>query len=239
MGAMLSAEGVGLWYGPRDGRPVLDVDHIGLGVGELVGITGPSGSGKTSLLYVLAGLERPQRGAVRGDGVDLAMLSESERDRWRRGSVGFVFQYFHLFPGLSALDNALLPATFDRAVIPRWLKDRARQLLADVRLPDARRPVERLSRGEMQRVALARALLFAPPVLVADEPTASLDAESATLVTTLLVCLARESGSSALVVSHDAALLARLDRVEHLVDGRLVTSPGRAATGSPVLSVAR
>lgn len=189
MGATLSARDVGLSYRPIGERsaPALDVDRFGARAGELVGITGPSGSGKTSLLHVLTGIEAPQRGAVEWDGIDILALSETGSDRWRRRAVGFVFQDFHLFPGLSALDNVLLPVTFDHVVIPGRLRERARRLLAEVRVADGRLPAERLSRGEMQRVALARALLFTPPVLVADEPTASLDADSARLVGGLLV----------------------------------------------------
>jgi putative ABC transport system ATP-binding protein len=178
---------------------------------------------------VLAGLERPERGVVLWDGVDILCLSEADRDHWRRRTLGFVFQDFHLFGGLSALDNVLLPATFEHAVIPGRLRRRARELLAEVRVPEGRTPVERLSRGEMQRVALARALLFAPPVVVADEPTASLDAESARLVGGLLVAMARGAGSTALVVSHDPGLLARLDPTYVLVEGRLAGAAVTAA----------
>ena len=226
MGARLVARDIGLSYGPSHDSavPVLNVDGLGVEAGELVGVTGPSGSGKTSLLHVLAGLERPQRGVVLWNGVDILSLPEGDRDHWRRRTLGFVFQDFHLFSGLSALDNVLLPATFEHAVIPGRLRRRARELLAEVRVPEGRTPVERLSRGEMQRVALARALLFAPPVVVADEPTASLDAESARLVGGLLVGMVREAGSTALVVTHDPGLLARLETTYLLVEGRLASA---------------
>src|SRR5262249_14663863 len=105
-----------------------------------------------------AALERPQRGVVRWDHIDVVALSEAERDRWRRRTVGFVFQDFHLIGGLSALDNVLLPATFDHATIPSRVKDQARRLLAVVRAPDANRRVAQHSSGETQRAALARAL---------------------------------------------------------------------------------
>ena len=222
MGSKLVATDVRFSYEPAARPPVstLDVPYFSAAAGELVGITGPSGSGKTSLLHVLAALERPQRGQVRWDGFDVAVLSERERDQWRRRAVGFVFQEFHLLPGLSAIDNVLLPVTFERLMVPAHFKDRARRLLDEVRVPDSRRPVARLSRGEQQRVALARALLFKPSVLVADEPTASLDGENAWLVSNLLVSLARETGSTALIATHDAALVSRLDRVQVLVNGR-------------------
>ena len=231
MGARLVARDIGLSYGPSRDKalPVLNLDCLCVDGGELVGVTGPSGSGKTSLLHVLAGLERPQRGVVLWDGVDILSLPEADRDHWRRRTLGFVFQDFHLFSGLSALDNVLLPATFKHAVIPGRLRQRARELLSEVRVPEGRTPVERLSRGEMQRVALARALLFAPPVVMADEPTASLDAESARLVGGLLVSMTRGVGSTVLVVTHDPGLLARLDPTYLLVEGRLASAAVTAA----------
>jgi len=223
MGPTLNARDICLSYEPsaKHGGSVLDIPSFGVASGELVGITGPSGSGKTSLLHVVAALERPQRGVVYWDGVDVVALREPERDRWRRYTVGFVFQDFHLLPGLSALDNVLLPATFEHWVIPRHLKDRARRLLAEACVADGNRPVGLLSRGEKQRVALSRALLLSPSVLVADEPTASLDVDSARLVGNLLVSSARETGSTALIATHDAALAARLDHVQALANGRL------------------
>ena len=231
MGSTLVASEISFSYEPSTPRAgaMLELPSFNVAAGELIGITGPSGSGKTSLLYLLAALERPQRGMVRWDRIDVVALSEAERDRWRRRTVGFVFQDFHLIAGLSALDNVLLPATFDHAVIPARVKDRAHRLLADVRVPDTNRRVARLSRGEKQRVALARALLFSPAVLVADEPTASLDVENARLVGNLLISLAREAGSTALIATHDAALVARLDRVQALVNGRFAPTVARAA----------
>lgn len=225
MGASLRARDIGLAFGLTSAAAplALDVEVFQAEPGELVGITGPSGSGKTSLLYALAGLERPQRGFIRWDGVDILSLSEASRDRWRRRTLGFVFQDFQLFPGMTAIGNVLLPATFAHAVIPARVRERARALLAEVKIPDERRPVSRLARGEMQRVALARALLLHPSVVLADEPTASLDAESGAVVADLLVSMARDAGSTAIVVSHDRALLARLDRVETLVGGRVMT----------------
>jgi ABC-type Fe3+/spermidine/putrescine transport system ATPase subunit len=118
VGASVCARDIRLAFGPAGAALALDVDQFHADAGALVGITGPSGSGKTSLLYVLAGLERPQRGVVRWEGIDIQSLSEGCRDRWRRRTLGFVFQDFHLFAGMTALDNVLLPATFDRAVIP-------------------------------------------------------------------------------------------------------------------------
>ena len=202
----------------------LDIPRFTLAAGARVGLTGPSGSGKTSLLYVLTGIEVPQSGAITWAGIDLARLGESARDRWRLSTVGFVFQDFHLLPGMSVLDNVLVAATFAHARIPRSLVERARGLLARVGLEKGVSRIETLSRGELQRVAFARALLFSPGVLVADEPTASLDAEGAVLLGDLLVSMCAEASSTLLVATHDRGLLDRLDTVHTLVNGRL-TSP--------------
>src|SRR5262249_56828573 len=128
--------------------------------------------------------------------------------------------------------NVRLRASLDRAASPAPLGRGGRELLDGMRVPAARARAARLSRGEMRRVALARALLFSPPVIVADEPTASLDAESARLVSGLLVSMARQSGATAIVVTHDAALLARLDRAEVLDGGRLASPPPPAPAGA-------
>jgi len=199
--------------------------------GAAVGFTGPSGAGKTSLLHVLTGLTRPQRGSIEWGGVDIVDLAERRRDCWRRVNVGFVFQNFHLLPELSLVDNVLLPATFCHLMVPSALRRRARELLARVGFESPTRRTSTLSRGEMQRVAVARALLYAPPVVVADEPTASLDAESAAVVTRLLLECCGAARSTLLVVSHDRRLLEGLDRSLLLVSGRLAPSLAAVAVG--------
>ncbi len=203
---------------------VLNLEELAVAAGSVVGITGPSGSGKTSLLYVLGGLERPQYGSVCWGDADLCRLTETERDRWRVERVGMIFQDFHLLPGMTALQNVLVAATFDRFILSSRMKDRARALLTHVGVPGGLQRVETLSRGEMQRVAVARALLFAPPIVLADEPTASLDGASSERVTTLLLDLCRETRTTVVVVSHDSAVLRRLDAVHTLVGGRLTTT---------------
>jgi putative ABC transport system ATP-binding protein len=234
MGLPLEVRNVALAFRQGPGAPpvvALSLPHFTIGTGDVVGITGPSGSGKTSLLSVLAALERPDTGTVRWGDQDVASLREAERDRWRRGRVGFVFQEFNLLPGLSALQNVLLPATFTSFRIPALLKARAAALLARVGLADERRGAAVLSRGEMQRVALARALLFSPPIVLADEPTASLDAANGRVVADLLLKLTRDAGSTLVVVTHDPTLLQRLPRVERLVQGRLVGARDDAPGG--------
>jgi len=226
VGLALRARSIELSYRAAGGRSalVLDVPMLDVASGRAVGFTGPSGAGKTSLLHVLAGLTRPQRGSVEWGGVDIADLAEGRRDRWRRVTVGFVFQDFHLLPELSVLDNVLLPATFSHFVVPSTLRRRARELLARVGVESATRRTSTLSRGEMQRVAVARALLYSPPVVVADEPTASLDAESARAVSRLLLDCCAEATSTLLVVTHDQGLLDSLDHSVSLVNGRLGSS---------------
>ena len=206
-------------------QTVLNVEAMTVVGGSAVGITGPSGSGKTSLLYVLAGLERPQYGSVRWGDTEITHLAEAERDRWRRTHVGMVFQDFHLLPGMTVMQNVLLANTFDHVRVTFPMKDRARFLLTHVGLRGGLQRVETLSRGEMQRVAVARALLFRPAIVLADEPTASLDSASGERVTDLLLELCRESQSTLVIVSHDAAVLRRLNTVHTLIGGRLVPSP--------------
>lgn len=203
--------------------PVLCVPALALPPGSASAVEGPSGAGKTSLLHVLAGIERPSAGHVRWDGDDLWTLSGSARDRWRRNRLGLVFQDMHLLPGLSALNNVLLPVSFDHARVPPALRDRARVLLDSLGVADMARCAAVLSRGERQRVALARALLRQPTVLLADEPTASLDAATAHAVGTLLLDAAAAGGATLLVATHDPALLARLPRRLRLHAGRLET----------------
>ncbi len=202
--------------------PVLHIPSWCVAPSTVVAITGPSGSGKTSLLHLLCGLEKPESGSIQWNGIDITQCPESARDRWRRHTVGLIFQDFHLFPGLSALQNVLVPASFEYFCIPAYLKQRAHDLLHRVGLTQVHEPVEKLSRGEMQRVAVARALLFAPPILLADEPTASLDADTATLVNDLLLTMCRETRSTFIVATHDPALAMQADILYKLVKGNLI-----------------
>lgn len=204
--------------------PALDIPSLRLAPGAHVAITGPSGSGKTTLFNVLTGLARVTQGRVCWGDCDLGALSERRRDRWRAGHVGLVMQDFHLFPGLSALENVLLPQRLSRLRLPPHFRDEGRRLLARVGIERLDQPVETLSRGQMQRVAVARALVGRPGLLVADEPTASLDADAGAAVADLLLELAAETGSTLIVASHDRRLIDRLTHVLRLEGGRLARS---------------
>ena len=193
-----------------------------------VAIVGPSGSGKTTLLGLLAGLDRPTAGRVILDGSDLAAMTEDERARFRVNRVGFVFQTFHLLPTLTALENVLVPVELAgagrrrRREAARRARDRALDLLDRVGLAEraGHYPVQ-LSGGERQRVALARAFANRPRVLFADEPTGNLDAETGARVAAIMEELNRDAGTTLVLVTHDAELAERADRVVPLAGGRV------------------
>lgn len=207
-------------------RPALAIPALELAAGEHVALTGPSGSGKTTLVNILTGLERIRHGAVQWDGIDLATLAEGARDRWRAGHVGLVMQEFHLFPGLSALENVLLPQRLAHLRRPAGMRMEAERLLARVGIERLGQSIETMSRGQMQRVAVARALVARPGIIVADEPTASLDEESGAAVASLLVDLTTEVGANLIVATHDRLVLSRLGRVLRLESGRLAAREG-------------
>jgi len=204
----------------RAAREILDVRYFRVDGGAQVAVCGPSGSGKTTLLHLVAALMRPQRGTIRWGEVETTALPERIADRWRRETVGLVFQQFHLFPGLSAFENVVLPLRFDHWSIEPAYKARALKLLDRVGVrPEG--DVSALSRGEQQRVALARALLRKPAIVLADEPTSSLDRETANVVADLLSSLCRTTGATLLVATHDPALAGRLDAIYDIADGDL------------------
>jgi putative ABC transport system ATP-binding protein len=221
-GAALAARDIRVVYRLPGGAAldILDIAGLDVEAGASVAIEGPSGSGKTSLAHVLAGIERPLAARVVWDGTDITALGEPARDRWRRRHVGLIFQQFHLFPALSPLENVLLPARFAHFSLPDGLAARARRLLGEVGVRLAG-DLRLMSRGEMQRVAVARALLFAPPLLIADEPTASLDAASASSVADLLFTACASAGATLILITHDAALTARCTTGYTLAGGRL------------------
>ncbi|MFI1678553.1 ABC transporter ATP-binding protein [Streptomyces sp. NPDC020607] len=191
--------------------------------GELVALKGRSGSGKTTLLNLVGGLDAPDHGKITVDGVELAGLGESGLLELRRDRLGFIFQSFGLIPILTAAENVGVPLRL-RKTDPRAREERVALLLALVGLADhaAQRPGE-LSGGQQQRVAVARALANRPALLIADEPTGQLDAETGLAVMELLRAVVRSEGVTALVATHDAALLDLADRVIELRDGELGT----------------
>jgi putative ABC transport system ATP-binding protein len=215
----LRLENVSVSY-PGLAAPVLDIPHLKVAGGERVAVTGPSGSGKSTLVNVITGLMRPRTGRVLWTGLDIAALPEAARDRWRSQNIGLVMQEFHLFAGLSAIENVLLPARL-RMLADAEMKQRAHDLLDRVGLKLHRQSIETMSRGEMQRVAVARALLRKPGVVIADEPTASLDPESGDMVIDHLVALAQSEKAMVIAISHDERLIAQMDRRIRIVAGRI------------------
>ena len=187
--------------------------------GERLAVTGPSGSGKSSLISVASGLERPTAGAVHLFGQDLDALDEDGRARLRRGRVSLVFQAFQLLPNMTAEENVAAPLEIDHR---RDAAAVARDWLQRVGLEARRRHYpHQLSGGEQQRVALARALAVRPALLFADEPTGNLDAQTAGGVADLMFSLLEDTGAALVLVTHDAALAARADRVAVMAGGRL------------------
>jgi len=201
------------------------IDELLLPQGRSLGIHGASGAGKTTLFHCLAGLARPTSGAIRWGDSDILSLPEASLDLWRHRNLGLIFQDFHLIDGLSALDNVLLPAHFDGWLPDRALRERARELLSKVGVNTHGRQSAMLSRGERQRVAIARAMLFAPAIVMADEPTASLDPEHRRIVGDLLIEMVRDANATLIVISHEQDLLSRMDRCVLLRTGRLHEAP--------------
>jgi putative ABC transport system ATP-binding protein len=188
--------------------------------GQAVAITGPSGSGKSTLLGLIAGLDAPSSGSIRLDGVEITTLGEDRLARLRGKKIGFVFQFFHLLPSLTAYENILVPMEIAGVANPQ---PRAKALLGSVGLSDrGHHYPSQLSGGEQQRVAIARALANDPPIVLADEPTGNLDTATGRQVIDLLVEVNRQRGRTLVLVTHDAELAALADEVISLRDGRVV-----------------
>ena len=190
--------------------------------GETVALLGPSGAGKSTLLHIAGLLERPDKGAVIINGVECGKLSDSEQTRMRRMEVGFVYQFHHLLPEFSALENVVLPQLI-LGLTREKAEERGRELLKSLGLDERwdHRPAE-LSGGEQQRVAIARAVANNPKVLLADEPTGNLDPPTAERVFEQLLSLVRRSGVAAVIATHNLDLAARMDRILRLSDGLLI-----------------
>ncbi len=190
--------------------------------GQFMTIMGPSGSGKSTLLYLLGGLDRPTEGEIAIAGYQLGNLTGDALARFRRETIGFVFQAFHLVPTLNALENVALPGVF--AGIPRDMREqRAFKLLSALGLADRldHRPAQ-LSGGQQQRVAIARALFNNPPIIMGDEPTGALDSKTGQLVMRLLRWLSSKQGKTVLIVTHDPGVAEYSDRTLHLKDGCII-----------------
>ncbi|MFN0157700.1 MAG: ABC transporter ATP-binding protein [Bacteroidota bacterium] len=187
--------------------------------GQIVAIVGASGAGKSTLLHVMGTLDRPTSGTVHYDGADVFALKDEELARFRNKWIGFVFQFHHLLPEFSALENVAMPALIGGAKLPD-VRDRAMMLLDQVGLRErAETRPSKLSGGELQRVAVARALMNSPKVILADEPSGNLDTANAQSLHELLRALSVEHGQTFVVVTHNEALAKQADKVIKIVDG--------------------
>ncbi len=222
-GALLRLEAVTKSFGEEVVVEVLHGIDLVLERGELAALMGPSGSGKSTLLNLLGLLDRPTKGRLELLGRDVAALDDTALTELRGEALGFIFQFHHLLPEFTVVENVMMPAAavaggFDEAMRPKALG-----LLEAMGLGDqGDRWPRQLSGGKQQRVAVARALVNEPPLVLADEPTGNLDTETSDQVFALLKERNRESGTGFLIVTHDASIAGRCDRVLNLVDGRLV-----------------
>ncbi len=218
----LSAERIAKVYKSGQNRVVVfEGLSLELAEGEMVAIVGPSGAGKSTLLHILGGLDKPDDGIVKLGEFDIFKLADVDLARFRNKEIGFIFQFHHLLPEFTALENAMMPLLISRSS-HRAASRRAENMLASVGLADraTHRPGE-LSGGEQARVALARALVAGPKVLLADEPTGDLDSKTSESIHNLLKEIHRSQGLTSVIVTHNERLASICDRVLHLEDGRL------------------
>jgi len=215
------------WATLNEGLPILKSVDLDVAENERLAIIGPSGAGKSTLLHLIGALEPPNQGTILYKGEDVTMMSGKRLAEWRNKTVGFVFQFYHLFPDLNAEENVLVPAMVAYSV-PGYmarraeLRERAQHLLDRVGLADRRHHhPSQLSGGEQQRVAICRALMLKPQLLLCDEPTGNLDRKTGEQILDLLWELKESSGQTYIVVTHDERLASRADRVVRMVDGKM------------------
>ena len=220
---ILSCQQLGKTYteGPNDVEVLKDI-NLQINVGERLSIVGASGSGKSTLLHLLGGLDLPSKGSVWVNGQELSNMSDKKRGTMRNQYLGFVYQFHHLLPEFTALENVAMPL-FIRGVDKKEAQEKARALLSDIGLADRcdHRPTE-LSGGERQRTAIARALVTEPQVMLADEPTGNLDVDTASSVFDMMIELNQRVGTALVMVTHDNTLAGRMDRVLRLDHGTIV-----------------
>jgi lipoprotein-releasing system ATP-binding protein len=221
--SFLRAEGLTKIYASASGNRVRVFERLSFNIarGEMVAVVGPSGTGKSTLLHLLGGLDRPTEGAVKLGEFDIFKLSDVDLARFRNREIGFIFQFHHLLPEFTALENSMMPLLIGR-VSRRQARHRAESALESVGLSGraTHRPGE-LSGGEQARVALARALVCEPRLLLADEPTGDLDSRTSESIHTLLKEVHRSQKLTSIIVTHNERLASICDRVLHLEDGRL------------------
>ena len=222
--SLLSVVDVVRDYGERVRTHALRGVDLELRRGEFAALIGPSGSGKSTLLNIIGLLDRPTSGRVLVGGAETSTLGEQERTALRARWLGFVFQFHHLLPAFTAVENVMLPEWGDAGLPTRDMRLRAEEILAAVGLTDRSHHKTRdLSGGQQQRVAIARAMVRRPPLVLADEPTGNLDTASADDVFELMRRFNREHQTSFLVVTHDPRIAARCERVIEIVDGRITS----------------
>jgi len=236
LGSLRKSYNIGL---PSEAEVLHGID-LAVNSGEFTALIGPSGSGKSTLLNILGLLEQATSGNYQLSGRDVTSFSDDERTRARHAIIGFIFQFHHLLPAFTALENVMLPALIGTSngnngritLPPARMKTQAAELLDGVGLGDAmdKRPHE-LSGGMQQRVAIARALILSPQLVLADEPTGNLDTHTSDTIFELLRRFNRDLGTAFLIVTHDPRLAARCDRIVELVDGLIAADRPNAATG--------
>jgi lipoprotein-releasing system ATP-binding protein len=227
-------EGVTKDYGEEVPTRVLHGVDLVVQQGEFAALMGPSGSGKSTLLNVIGLLDRPSGGRVLIGGQDVRLLDDDGLTGYRGRTIGFVFQFHHLLPGFTALENVMMPMAAVKGRFDPSMRECAESLLREVGLGDrVHQRATQLSGGQQQRVAIARSLAMSPALVLADEPTGNLDTRSSDEVFALLRSFNRKAGITFLVVTHDPRLADRCDRIIELVDGRVVSDRPHAARGVP------